>query len=223
MARLQLLKFEDQPWFPQLLREYMTDYLHFVTSFNAWLFTDFASLLKAALVNQNEHRIVDLCSGGAGPLPKIVGMLERDGFPVSVMMTDSNLKAFAATKKRHKSFDFMTTPVDATNVPAALTGFRTILNAFHHFAPNEARRILEDAAKKRQGIAIMELVGLSPFAFLCVLLTPLFMAFSTPFIKPFRISRLLLTYAVPAIPLFTLWDGSASSTAHLLFGCCRRN
>jgi hypothetical protein len=32
----------------------------------------------------------------------------------------------------------------------------------------------------------------------------------TPFIKPFRWSRLLLTYALPVVPLCTLWDGIVS-------------
>jgi hypothetical protein len=32
----------------------------------------------------------------------------------------------------------------------------------------------------------------------------------TPFIKPFRWSRLLLTYAVPVVPVCTLWDGIIS-------------
>ncbi|MBC7173515.1 MAG: hypothetical protein H5U40_13830 [Polyangiaceae bacterium] len=32
----------------------------------------------------------------------------------------------------------------------------------------------------------------------------------TPFIRPFRWSRLVFTYAVPLLPLFVLWDGLMS-------------
>ncbi len=32
----------------------------------------------------------------------------------------------------------------------------------------------------------------------------------TPFIRPFRLSRLLLTYLIPIIPLITLFDGIVS-------------
>ena len=36
------------------------------------------------------------------------------------------------------------------------------------------------------------------------------MLLATPFIPPFRVSRLLLTYVVPIVPLATLWDGVVS-------------
>ena len=32
----------------------------------------------------------------------------------------------------------------------------------------------------------------------------------TPFIRPVRVSRLLLTYVVPVVPLCTWWDGMVS-------------
>jgi hypothetical protein len=33
----------------------------------------------------------------------------------------------------------------------------------------------------------------------------------TPLIRPFRLSRLLLTYALPLIPLLIAWDGTVSA------------
>ena len=212
MKSLHLFEFEDQPWFPHLLREYMTDYLNCITSVNAWLFNGFAEKLKAALIRQQETHVIDLCSGGAGPLPKIARMLARNNVHVSVTLTDlyPNIRAFTKARAMNRDFDFIATPVDATNVPDSLMGFRTILNGFHHFAPEQAREILLDAARKKQGIAIMELVGKTPFSFFSVAMTPLFLALCTPFIRPFRLSRLVLTYVLPLIPLFTLWDGFVS-------------
>ena len=32
----------------------------------------------------------------------------------------------------------------------------------------------------------------------------------TPFFKPFRLSRIIFTYALPLIPLCTIWDGMVS-------------
>jgi hypothetical protein len=32
----------------------------------------------------------------------------------------------------------------------------------------------------------------------------------TPFIKPFRLSRLFFTYIVPLVPVMTIWDGLVS-------------
>lgn len=212
MKRRHLFEFEDQPWFPQRLREYMTDYLCFITSLNAWLFKGFVRKLELALRKQNERHIVDLCSGGGGPLPAIATILSQQECAVTVTLSDMypNLNAFARMKARHPNFDFVQTSVDATCVPKDLVGFRTILNGFHHFTPEQTRQILVDAVRKKQGIAIMELVGRTPFSFVAVLLTPVFLALLTPFLRPFRFERLLLTYVVPLIPFFTLWDGLVS-------------
>ena len=54
---------------------------------------------------------------------------------------------------------FRTEPVDATAVPRDLRGLRTLFNAFHHFRPPAARRILEDAVDAAQPIAVVEIVG----------------------------------------------------------------
>jgi hypothetical protein len=42
------------------------------------------------------------------------------------------------------------------------------------------------------------------------LMMPLFAWLLTPRIRPFRWSRVLLTYLVPLIPLVVLWDGLVS-------------
>ncbi len=33
----------------------------------------------------------------------------------------------------------------------------------------------------------------------------------TPFIRPFKIKRIIFTYLIPIVPLFVLWDGVVSS------------
>ncbi len=34
---------------------------------------------------------------------------------------------------------------------------------------------------------------------------------TTPFIRPFKLSRVLFTYLIPVVPLFIWWDGIVSS------------
>jgi hypothetical protein len=34
---------------------------------------------------------------------------------------------------------------------------------------------------------------------------------TTPFIRPFRIGRIIFTYLIPVVPLFVWWDGIISS------------
>src|SRR4029079_17983754 len=43
-----------------------------------------------------------------------------------------------------------------------------------------------------------------------LIIHPLAFLLFTPFFKPFKISRLLFTYLIPLIPLYTVWDGCVS-------------
>jgi len=95
-------------------------------------------------------------------------------------------------------------------VPPDLKGFRTLFNAFHHFDPNAAREVLTDAVGRRQGIGVFELVERSWVWFVALLFFPLFAWAVTPFIRPFRLSRLLWTYLLPVVPLSFAIDGLLS-------------
>ena len=73
--------------------------------------------------------------------------------------------------------------------------------------------MLADAVAKGEGIAVFEpgqrglvLLLLLPL----LLLTPLRVLVVTPFIRPFRWSRLFWTYLVPVVPLVLLFDSIVS-------------
>ncbi|WP_299437755.1 hypothetical protein [uncultured Aquimarina sp.] len=40
---------------------------------------------------------------------------------------------------------------------------------------------------------------------------PISVLLVTPFIRPFKIKRIIFTYLIPIVPLFVLWDGVVSS------------
>ncbi|WP_422861061.1 hypothetical protein [Flagellimonas sp. W118] len=46
---------------------------------------------------------------------------------------------------------------------------------------------------------------------LAMLFSPISVLLTTPFIRPFKIGRLIFTYLIPVVPLFVLWDGIVSS------------
>jgi hypothetical protein len=81
-----------------------------------------------------------------------------------------------------------------------------MFQAFHHLRPEQARAALADAAAKGQGVAIFD--GTRPGWWLWpfFLFTPLRVLLATPFILPFRWSRLFWTYIVPALPLVLTFD-----------------
>jgi hypothetical protein len=212
MERRHVFELEDQPWFPAAVRDLSTDYLHFLQTVLG-LHRPTVSIVADTLQAAGTTRIVDLCSGGAGPLPLLVRDLARRGIEATVTLTDlfPNRTAFArAVAGGHGAITFSEQPVDARAVPVHLTGLRTMFNGFHHFRPADAAAILRDAAASHQPIAIFEMSERSVRRLLAVVLTPILVWLSTPFIRPFRWERLLLTYAIPLVPLTCLWDGIVS-------------
>lgn len=212
--RLHLFEFEDLSWFPNVIREGMTDYLRFIIS-KLDLYAPIVPLIKEGLDGTAETRIIDLCSGGGGGIVKIWDELNRlTDSGVQVTLTDKypNLQAFEYIKTETRgAIDYVATPLDAARVPESLKGFRTIFSSFHHFSPSTAKSILQDAVNERVPIGIFEGAEKRVLAILgIVILTPIIMFLATPFMKPFRLSRLFFTYVLPIIPICTVWDGVVS-------------
>lgn len=213
MRRMHLFEFEDQPWLPRILRDGVTDLLHKNIEV-ARLYHPVLPLLAEALRASGEASLLDLCSGGGGPVPVLRQALAADfDLDVPARLTDlyPNISAFAAIAGRERGrVDHVCEPIDATCVPAELAGFRTLFTCFHHFRPAQAQAILNDAWAKRRGIGVFEFTERSTSGLSQLLLSPLFAAVVTPFIRPFRWSRLALTYALPVIPGLYLFDGLVS-------------
>lgn len=212
MRRLHLFELEDQAWFPARIRDLATDYLHFMQNAGA-MHRGMLPYIEDALRGGRTTHIVDLCSGGAGPVPAIVSDLRQKGLPVTATLTDLFPNAPALQRAAAGSggtIDYVDRPVDARAVPSQLSGLRTLFNGFHHFRPADAQAILRDAARARQPIAIFEVSRRSAAMIVPVLLVPLFVLLGTPFMKPFKWERLFWTYVVPLVPLTCLWDGIVS-------------
>jgi hypothetical protein len=211
MRRLHLFELEDQSWFPAIIRNLSTDYLQFIQE-RFRIDRAMTPLVRRALDSGGAARIVDLCSGGSGPLLGLVTDLAAEGRPIHATLTDlfPNVPAFAKMANASRGLiDYEPGPIDARHVPARLTGLRTIFNGFHHLRPADARAVLHAAAAARQPIAVFE-VSERSLRTLPVLLTPIFVWLATPFMRPFTWERLVWTYVVPLVPLTCLWDGIVS-------------
>jgi hypothetical protein len=213
LPRLQLFELEDLTWFPQTIRNFATDYLHFMdTCFS--LHKPVVPVLRAMLENSKTSCVVDLCSGGGGPILSLFEVLLPDHDQIQFTLTDKypNINAFQRLSSQYPSgILYVADPVDATKVPQDLVGMRTMFNAFHHFPPASARRVLENAVQAQQPIGIFEFVERSLPMLISFLFTPILVIFATPFVKPFRLNRLVWTYLIPLVPLACWWDGLISA------------
>jgi hypothetical protein len=212
IPRLHLFELEDLKWFPSRVRDFGTDYIHFLeTRFE--LHKSIVPLLGDALRRTGSTKVVDLCSGGSGPVANIAKDLAQEGLDVQFTLTDRfpNIAAFERiVRESDGRVDYSRESVNALSVPPDLVAFRTIFNAFHHFRPDTARAILSDAVDAGQPIAIFEISERAVHTILPMFLTPLFLWLATPFIRPFSWLRLLFTYLIPIVPLYCLWDGVVS-------------
>jgi hypothetical protein len=132
---------------------------------------------------------------------------------IQISLTDKypNLRAFQKIKEASEDrITFYPGSVDAMNVPAGLKGLRTLFTSFHHFPPHEARAILQNAVDAGEGIGIFEVPRRAPLTIALVFGLILVLFLGTPWIRPFRWSRLLWTFLIPIIPVVLLFDGVVS-------------
>lgn len=212
MARLHLFEFEDLDWFPSFLRNYGTDFLQFLSN-QTKLWKPSIPIIEKALEYDGSNQIIDLASGGGGGLIYLNKELKKNNPDLKVLLTDyfPNIDAFKYTKDQADNFEYLETSVDARDVPSTLKGLRTQFLSLHHFKRDVAIKILQNAVDSDSSIAIFEGQERSFASILAMLFSPLSVLLVTPFIRPFKIGRILFTYIIPIVPLFVLWDGVVSS------------
>jgi hypothetical protein len=213
MKRINIFEFEDIKGFPNELRNGMTDYLRFVLTFLN-IYEPVVPIINRVLNESKLDCIVDTCSGGGGAIETIYGLLAKNNPSLKIVLTDlyPNATSFELIKLRSAGrISFWHQPVDAANVPSELNGVRTMFSAFHHFSPGKAKEVLQDAIVQKKPVAVFD--GGEKSLLMVIMLIffhPLFFFFFTPFIRPFKVYRIVFTYILPLIPLCTIWDGMAS-------------
>ena len=205
MRRRHFFEVLDQAWCPAAVRHGATDCLEAIISQTDVYHAVQADIFRA-IADSGSATVVDLCSGGGGPW-----LSPGWRSPLKVVLTDKfPSSVLSARLRQNPSITCLNEPVDAASVPESLHGFRTIFSSFHHFPDTVAHEVLGDAVRRREGFAMAEVTSRTPRAFATMLFMPWLVWLLTPFMRPFRWSRLLLTYLVPLIPLVVLWDGIVS-------------
>lgn len=211
MRRIHLFEFEDLKWFPSFLRDYITDFLQFLSN-RTKLYKPIIPIIKKGLEISNTNQIIDLGSGGGGGLIWLNNELRKEIPNIRITLTDyfPNISAFHFTKKKADNFEYIEYSIDARNVPQNLNGLRPQFLSLHHFNQDDAKKILQNAIDSKSSIAIFEAQERSFKSILPMLFSPISVLLTTPFIRPFELGRIIFTYLIPLIPIFVLWDGVIS-------------
>lgn len=212
MKRPHLFEFEDFRWFPSFLRNYMTDFLQYISN-RFDIYKTVTPLLEEVLEKTQSNTIVDLASGGGGGLVRLSERLHEKRPDLKIILTDfyPNVAAFEQTKFRTTGVEYRSESIDAMNVPADLKGVRTQFLSLHHFHPDQAVQIIQNAVDANSAIVFFESQERNVPSVLAMLFSPINVLWMTPFIRPFSVGRLIFTYLIPLVPLFIMIDGILSA------------
>jgi hypothetical protein len=213
MRRLNIPELHESRWFPQGLRDLVTDSLQFILNMIRF-YDPVSERLRAAVNRAGADRVIDLCSGGAGPWLWLHSVLcvgaARD---LQIVLTDKypNLAAFENARRASSgAISYSAEPVEAARIPPQLSGFRTVFSSLHHFSPAEVVAMLQDAANQRQGFGAFEGAQRRAKTMAGLVLMPVAAVIAAPFVRPFRLSRLFWSWILPVIPLVLFVDGVLS-------------
>ena len=190
----------------------MTDFLQFVSN-RFDIYKAIVPRLSNVIQQTGSTQIIDLASGGGGGLLRLSEHLKEAHPDLKIVLTDfyPNIPAFEHTVAQSSVFTYHPTSVNAMNVPAELRGLRTQFLSLHHFRPDDAVRILQNAVDSESPIALFESQERNLKSIVSMIFSPLSVIFTTPFIRPFKVGRIIFTYLIPIVPLFILWDGIVSA------------
>ena len=220
MKRKALFEFEDQSWFPAVLRNGMTQLIRVL---HRMIGT--AEVLEQQLTDcQNKvafRQVVDLGSGSGGPLPDVFRKINaKRSVPLSLLLTDKypNPKVVAQFNSQNIAYiRYASQSMDALALEQFPEGLKTMIASFHHLSPSKAKALLKAAVQHKEPILIHEIAANNIPFWLWLLLLPLSLCilvlmalFMTPFVRPLSVSQLFFTYPLPLIPLAYAWDGQAS-------------
>lgn len=205
MKRIHLFEIEDQSWCPHIIRTYVTDFLSTVARLTQ-VTKPTATVLRQVLDKYPEKQIVVLGAGSGGGILDVAPDLPHD---TKIILTD--LYPRQSVEIIDQRIIYLSQSVDAASVPADLKGIRVMYNFFHHLKPDIAKQTLQNAVQEKQPIVVFEATERSLKGLLVCLLIPILVLILTPFVRPFRISRLLLTYILPILPIVIFFDGLVSA------------
>lgn len=200
MAFIRLPELEDSPHFPPVLRRLQVEFIGWLVRFFR-VYAPLVEQLKQYAMRLPGNSLVELGAGSGQVLMPYIKNLDplklvlSDKFPESLPPDNSNYLVIRESVDALQEFD--------------ASGMRVFFNAFHHF--NNAEQIQIAQIHAPHGLCIAEILQPSLFDFLKILITTTVgTLLFTPFVRPFRLTRILFTYLIPVGLISICWDGLVS-------------
>ncbi len=181
MRRVQLPQLTRQPWFPTVLRDRMHEFLvWFVMLADAG--KPFLPVIERGLAATDEKRIFNCDFAPGAGMNTLQPYLDP-----GIQVEDVPTNPFAPSPR----------------------GLYTFVNSLHALPPDLAREYLTKIAAAGNPVVAVEGNNDNWWQAIGMLLfVPLSVLVFAPFVKPFRISRLVFTYLIPVLPFLTSYDGA---------------
>ena len=153
----------------------------------------------------NCNLIIDLCSGSGGPTPNIHSMLNKHR-KVNTVLTDlfPQTSVWKSQCKKYKNLNFASKSVDAASIQISKIpeiskiyddkiNFRTLFGSFHHFKPDLAKSILQNAIECNDAFIMSEAI-LRRGSIIDFIQWPVQLLLLSPFFIIFMIINILFVY-----------------------------
>jgi hypothetical protein len=149
--------------------------------------------------------LTDLCSGSGKPA---IDLFENCGCFTSLLLTD---KFPSTVGPDHDKITYDPVSRDVLEMEFNSGRCYTMFNAFHHFTDAQKLKICERSGISGARAFFVEILEPNLFSLLKVLLiTTLGTVIVSPFVRPFSLKRLCLTYLIPVNIVTITWDGVIS-------------
>jgi len=217
LRRAQLFETVDQPWMPESIRDSIVESLSRTLEWGRML-RGVVAPFRTFLERTGAREVLDIASGAGGPPLVLVRELIAAGVePPRFLLTDLYPRVEAwqrAVLEQPDLLSFVPEPVDASAIPAGVAEGRAriVINAFHHFDPDLAQSVLDDAVRARAGVFVSEIFERNPLRAVSVAPVGIAAALTNPFVTAKQpIEKALLTWLVPAVIVAGAWDAVVST------------
>lgn len=192
----------DRDWFPQWMRMHQQEFLGFI-AYHFKLYKPLVKVLEPMLNHTFQPEWTDTCSGNGSAALSVERFIKPSP---SLILTDKFPPSLIQGFQPNIQYDRK--PLDIlVNLPDGHSVI-TLFNAFHHFTHDEKLDLLHKVAAAKRPFLSVEILRPGVGSYISVLgASTIGQWLFAPFIKPFRLSRLIFTFIIPVHILSVLIDG----------------